>query len=529
MTPGPAGTSPHRRMGAFAAVALLGLAGILGAVIVTRSGAGLDADSITYLDAAQNLAAGRGLALTPGLSVESNPLGFVPLTHHPPLFPALLAVFQAAGIDPLAGARWLNALLLGVNALLVGAIVRRWTGSGQLAILGALLVIASVDLFRAHTWVLTEPIFVTGALLGLGWLVRDLEAPRRSALAGAVVAIALASLARYAGLAAIGAGAVAVALWGPLTPARRWGRAALFAAAAGLPLVAWLLRNRTVDGSLTGKQLVVHALPASRARQGLDSLSAWFLPDIAPAAVRYAVLILVALAVLVACWHARGRAEAGLEPRYQARIRLGSRVFGTFALAYGALVFATISLFDAHVPLDARLLAPLYAIVVVLALVGLARLAARAPEVRSIALWALVLLAAVSLTRSVLWAAGSELDEMGYASRVWRESALVAEVKGLRDDVRVFSNAPDALYVLTGRPARLVPLKADPFTRQENTRYSEEVGRLERELRGRSGVVVYFRWLRWRWYLPGERELAERLGLVTVATAREGAMYGAPD
>ena len=118
---------------------------------------------------------------------------------------------------------------------------------------------------------------------------------------------------------------------------------------------------------------------------------------------------------------------------------------------------------------------------------------------------------------------------LAYASRVWRESALVAEVKSLRDDVRVFSNAPDALYVLTGRPARLVPLKADPFTRQENPRYPEEVGRLERELRGRAGVVVYFRWLRWRWYLPGERELAEQLGLVTVATAREGAMYGAPD
>src|SRR6185295_1704264 len=117
----------------------------------------------------------------------------------------------------------LNALLLGVNALLVGRIVRRWTGSGRLAILGALLVIASVDLFRAHTWVLTEPIFITGVLLGLGWLVRDLEAPRRSALAGAVVAIALASLARYAGLAAIGTGAVALALWGSLTPARRGG------------------------------------------------------------------------------------------------------------------------------------------------------------------------------------------------------------------------------------------------------------------------------------------------------------------
>lgn len=501
----------------------------MGAAIVTRGGAGLDADSVTYLDAAQNLVRGRGLALTPGLSVESSPLDLVPLTHHPPLFPALLAAFAWSGVDPLEGARWLNVLLLGVNALLVGLTVRSWTGSGPLAILGALLVIASVDLFRVHAWVLTEPIFVTGVLLGLGWLVQDLEAPRGRALAGAAVALGLASLARYAGLSAIAAGALVLALWGPTPRARRCGRAALFAAAASLPLLAWLLRNRAGDGSLTGKQLVVHAIPLSRAWQGLESLSTWFLPDIAPAAVRYAVVILVALAVLAAGWYARGRAENRLEPRHQARIRLGFRVFGTFALAYGALVFATISLLDAHVPLDARLLAPLHATLIVLALAGVARLSARAPQVRSLALWALVLLAGVSLTRTGLWAVGSRLDDMGYASSAWRESFLVANVKALRDDVRVFSNAPDALYVLTGRPARLVPLKADPFTQQENPRYAEELGRLASELRGRTGVVVYFRWLRWRWYLPPERELAERLRLVTVTTAREGSMYGAPD
>jgi hypothetical protein len=54
------------------AVVLLGLAGSLGAAVVTRAGAGLDADSVTYLDAAQNLSGGRGLTLTPGLSVESD-------------------------------------------------------------------------------------------------------------------------------------------------------------------------------------------------------------------------------------------------------------------------------------------------------------------------------------------------------------------------------------------------------------------------------------------------------------------------
>ena len=518
-----------RRTVTSAAVLLLGLAGVAGAAIVTRAGAGLDADSVTYLDAGQNLLQGRGLTLTPALSVESSPLGFTPLTHHPPLFPALLAGLQWSGVDPLVGARWLNVLLLGVNGLLIGLIVLSCTGSGMLAVLSTLLVIGSVDLFRAHAWVLTEPIFLTGVLGGLWWIVRDLERPRSLALAGAVAAIALASLARYAGLAAIATGALAIALWGPMSPARRWGRAAIFAAAAGIPLLAWLVRNRAMEGSLTGKQLVVHMIPGSRAQQGLDSISAWLLPEIAPRAMRYSVLILAALVVLTAWWYARGRAEEGLEPRSQQRIRIAARVFGLFAVLYGSLVFTTISFFDAHVPLDGRLLTPLYAAVVVLAMVGLARLTARIPWIQAPALWVLVLVVGVSLTRTALWAAGSQIDEMGYASSVWRESALVAEVKTLRDDVRVFSNAPDALYVLTGRPARLIPLKADPFTRRANEAFDNDLARLGRDLGNRSGVVVYFRWLRWRWYLPSERELVQRLRLGAIATAREGTIYGAPD
>ena len=257
------------------AVVLLGLAGSLGAAVVTRAGAGLDADSVTYLDAAQNLSGGRGLTLTPGLSVESDPRGTTPLTHHAPLFPVLLAGLEWSGIDPLAGARWLNVLLLGVNAIMVGLIVLSWTGSGRLAVLATLLMVGSTDLFRAHAWVLTEPIFLAGVLSGLWWLVADLVRPRRAALAAAVVAIALAALTRYAGLAAIAAGTLAMALWGPTPPAGRWRRVTLFAVGSGAPLLVWLVRNRIVHGSLTGKQLVPHAIPVNRAKQGLDSVSAW--------------------------------------------------------------------------------------------------------------------------------------------------------------------------------------------------------------------------------------------------------------
>ena len=323
-------------------------------------------------------------------------------------------------------------LLLGVNAIMVGLIVLSWTGSGRLAVLGTLLMVGSTDLFRAHAWVLTEPIFLAGVLSGLWWLVADLERPRRAALAAAVVAIALAALTRYAGLAAIAAGTLAMALWGPTPPAGRWRRVTLFAVGSGAPLLVWLVRNRIVHGSLTGKQLVPHAIPVNRAKQGLDSVSAWLLPEAAPPAVRYSVLIAAALAIVMAWWYARGRADDGLDPARRARLRIGCRVFGAFALLYGLLVFGTIFLFDAQVPLDARLLTPLYATAVVLAMAGVAQFSARVPQARSLALAAIVLLAGISLTGTVSWAVGSQLTDMSRLAEPARQ-----EVRSLRDDVRV--------------------------------------------------------------------------------------------
>ena len=81
----------------------------------TRLGAGISPDSTVYVDAANNLKMGRGL------SVQSGPDEFTPLTHFPPLFPALLALLGSLGFDASSGARWLNVLLFGGNIFLLVA------------------------------------------------------------------------------------------------------------------------------------------------------------------------------------------------------------------------------------------------------------------------------------------------------------------------------------------------------------------------------------------------------------------------
>src|SRR5262245_38410829 len=109
-----------RRLESAVLVTLAGLAVVL-LLFATRPGLGVGPDSTTYLDAARHLRQGEGLVVLEGSH------GTRPLSHYPPLYPALLALAGTASADALAGARALHALLFGVNVLLVGLLIRRAT------------------------------------------------------------------------------------------------------------------------------------------------------------------------------------------------------------------------------------------------------------------------------------------------------------------------------------------------------------------------------------------------------------------
>jgi hypothetical protein len=202
-----------------------------------------------------------------------------------------------------------------------------------------------------------------------------------------------------------------------------------------------------------------------------------------------------------------------------------TRVVATFASCYAALLVGTISLVYANVPLDYRLLTPL---LVSAALVGwrLADSTGQGPRARRGAVAVGITLVVVATIRAAAWVTSAEIDELGYASRVWRQSTLAQVVRELPADVLVVSNAPDALYVLTNRRTEFVPWRAHPYTRAPQSDYASSLTALDARFREQRGVLVYFRWLRWRWYLAPERELVRVLALTPLLDAGpEGAVY----
>lgn len=518
----------------FITLALLGASGVLMVLAGTRWGAGITPDSTVYIGSARSLVAGRGLTV-PFVWGES-----AALTLHAPLFPTLLAGLGTFGLDPLDGARWLNAALFGANILLVGYVVYRASGGSSLAaIFGSSLVLTSVDMLTFHSMAMTEAMFSFVSLFGLVLLAGSFERPRL--LLPSAVTVALAVLTRYPGVVLIFVGVVALLFLNDREPARaRLGKAAMFAAVSLLPIGLWVLRNIYVGGSAGARELAVHPITLQHIASGLLTMSAWVVPvriPGVPGPMRHA-LVLAMLAAGLTLGILLARQGRGHRDADGQQLRVFPALLGLFVLGYAGLLVVYISFLDqwrgATGPsLDRRIMSVYFIPVALLVLLkghSLLRAARGNGWVRGAALFLCVVFAGSYLVRGAAMVARSHADGVeGFSDKAWRESEAIAWVRALPADVRVYSNGADAIYILTERPAERIPVRVRPMSGFVNTGLPRQLALMEEQLQAGRAVLVYFHTITHRWYLPSETELQTAVPLRLVRETTDAAVYTGRD
>ena len=163
-----------------------------------------------------------------------------PHTQYPPVFPAVLAVAMAAGVQPWVGLKVLISLF---SALAVGfgyLWIRR-RRRPMLALGIGLILAASPGVLELGHWVLSDVPFWAFTAVSL-WAFERLRPELRGRFAVAVLATVLAYFTRSAGLPLV------LAAFGWLALRRRWKQLGVLAAVV-LPLaVLWWLRARGQGG-----------------------------------------------------------------------------------------------------------------------------------------------------------------------------------------------------------------------------------------------------------------------------------------
>jgi len=468
-------------------------------------GVGMTTVSGDYVSAARSLAAGEGF-------VQHDGRAYI---EYPPLYPLALAAFGWAGVDPQDGARWFNALCLGLLVFLASRWLQRSLASGLIATLGGVALLVSVPLLDMSISAFPEALFMLLVLLALWSAARYAGRTRGVDLAAATLFCALACLTRYMGITVVFAAAVVLLFRRSGRPRERAGSALLLCAVSLLPTLLWLVRNAAITGSAAGNRGASDYTLLQNLGYMLQVLSLWILPERIPMAARAGVVVVLALAVLV--WLLRRRGGEGPQ-------RAEVNAMALFAVVYVGATVVALSLVALD-RMNTRYLIPSY---VPLALVLFAAADSLAARVRGRAA-----LASVSLIL-VLWVLlngrydARKVSESrargagGYSTTAWHNDAMIEALRAHPLSGLVYSNDAYAVNILTGVPAHPSPRK---YRFNSRTSTTNDIERFAATVDSAGSVSLVWLDSVQRDYLFSEQDLASRFHLALADSTAGGRVY----
>ena len=482
------------RIASFLSLFLIAVVGTFLILKATPEGMGLSDDSIAYIAGARSMLAGNGYR-----EAWLNSNG--PVTHFPPGFSSVLAFFGLFGLDPLRGTRFVNALLFGANAGLLGILVWRMAPSLRSGLVLALLFVGSGEMLAVHAMAMSEPLFIFLCLLAL-WMF-DLYFERHHHWLWLVLCASFAGMAyltRYSGLALVAAFVAALFIlrgdW-----KKRFASAGIFLAGFLPWALGWAIRNELVAENATNRALFYHPIPAENWERGFRVFSNFFIPVeewrrvlFQAGVIQWLTAIVLGAALvwtLLKAWEFFSKPH---QPSGEERSAVESRpiiAFTTalFMFAYISSTLFSMTFFDAATPFELRIIAPVFVCLLILLVYFGVWLKDKRRDV--IVVLTLVLLGFTFYKQTVVferWSRGG----IGYASFQWYDSQAMAFLRDLPEGTAIYTDEPGAVYLYTGRGAYVLPSRFDSATTQERAGFEEGVARMQAEVLAGRAVIALF-------------------------------------
>ncbi len=509
----------------------LSLAGMILLFICTSQwGVGASVDSIAYIGGAREIIKGNGYR---------SQISGSPITQWPPLFSAALALIGFSGIDPLDAARILNGVLFGLNILLAGIILKKYTNSTLTAILGSFFMIASHSMALIHGMAWSEPLFILWSLIIFLCLTQYLETGSKVLLFASAAGAALACLTRYVGISLIATGGIMILFFNSGNWKKRFLDCSLFLAVSFLPLGLWFARNRLSAGNLTHMDHQFHPPTWNFFASLFPTVTAWIFPPLWPEFLKNAVLITVAGLTFAGLIVNRSKKTGGADnsnwltnPPF--RFCLSLVFFGIFY--FGMLIFHR-TFADVDIKVSLRYMSPLYVTSLLFVLIILQRWLNPYRQhlaVKGLLFCLVTLLGFASVANAYLHYSKLYYKGTQYTSRKWRIAETMTKLKTLPPSPVIYSNAPTPIYFLLGQPVKRLPKKFDDEhvtkiqTDKPTTDYLERLSAMKVKLASKKGYIVLFNSkvsVKQKWFEIPPEELKERLSLAPVAELKDGVIY----
>lgn len=439
----------------FAMLFLISAAGMtLVWLIIRPHGIGLSPDSVGYISIARNLISGKG-----AIDFYNKPF-----VIQPPLYPGVLATLSILfSKDPLLVAPYLNAALFGLTVFLSGWLLFLYLPERIVCVYGTILTILSVPLLGVSQMAWSELLFIVFTLLFFLFLNRYLTTKRGIMLLLSALAVSAASLTRYAGIVLIPTGLLALLFFANKNNSFQMIKTlASFTLISTFPLGLWLFRNYLFSNTWVGPRAPSQYTLSQNLLFTMETYFKWFLPNYVVERERWLLFSVSGLGILSAFFVPWKQTEGHWSMTIPKPTQLALIFFLFF---YIGLVIAasTLSALD---QIGTRLLAPTYVPLVIVILGTLSSVYKNEKGWKTVSSIVLGLAAVIMLGKPLKATidAFKKKDGIGYNSRRWRESSTIQflqEHSHLVGCSPIYSNEPEALYIVANLSASLSPVKRE--------------------------------------------------------------------
>lgn len=461
---------------------------------VTPQGLTLFDDSIAYIAGARSLLSGNGYR-------EAWLASNQPMAHFPPGFSSALALVGFSGLDPLRGTRFINALLFGVNTFSLGLIGWRMTKSQIAGNFLSILFVANASMLRIHTAAMSEPLYIfftLSAFLAFSYGMQELAPaaigkPLDSKwLILSAIFTAFAYLTRYAGLALLAALIAALFLLHD-TWRKRLTSIGIFLAGFIPFALGWAIRNRLLTDTATNRTFVYHPLSVENIETGIYNFSVFLMPvetwRRAMMQVPNLVLVIIfAILSVLLIWLIYKGFTKFFKPASETPEVL-SFISALYIFGYLASIISSMFFFDASTKFQVRILSPVFVSLLILFVFFLEKLWRKNKLISYILFLVFVSFSIYGTSDTI-----TQLRKggQGYASFQWFDSLAMEYLRGLPDDMRIYSNETPAIYLYTDRPGYVLPDLVDPVTGLPRGNFEEGLARLQDDVLSGNATLALF-------------------------------------
>lgn len=470
---------------------------IIASIIIyysTRNGIGISPDSIQYIASAQSYLDGNGLKV-----LDDNG-GWKPLVHWPPLYPLALVLIGKLGIDPIMGARYLNIVLIAINLILVGHLIKIYTNSKKASFFAMFLGLSSTGMLSIHSMAWSESLFL--CMILSGWLSYYHFWHKNNFLFLLLAGILFGSsyMCRYSGIPFVLSVVISLLSDNRKNNISRLKNTVVFFIPFLVLASLWMIRNYAMQEIVLGRKIGLYGINAEQIRSIGSTLSSWLLPVNMPDLLRLIVLctILLVLTHKFIYLVAQKIKDKRLLPIKFPRID-PLKIGILFVIMYESFLLAVAFFFDFNLDMGIRMHVPAYICLLIFSISYLKTkhhkiifLRINTNKIGSI----LVLIVFLSYSASLcFFLVTVDQDWLWYTNKSWRESAALKVAKKSNNAI-IYSNAPEVIYYYSGNTNVFSMPNFNMKDSTEKVQYL--IFKMSKNLQKNVGMLIRFKNIPWR-------------------------------